>query len=131
MSRSRDDMERAKMNDQPAQVSANDEIAVARGRDIIVVGASAGAVPTLRALVSSLPADFPGSLFIVVHVAPEARSELAQILARSGPLHAVAPNDMDTIVPGHVYVSSPNCHMLVERDRIRIVRGPKENRHRP
>jgi chemotaxis response regulator CheB len=39
--------------------------------DIVVVGASAGGVPSLKALASTLPTDFPGSLFVVVDMSTE------------------------------------------------------------
>lgn len=55
-------------------------------RDIIVVGASAGGIPTLKELVSLLPADFPAALFMVLHVSRSAESLLPKILSRSGPL---------------------------------------------
>src|SRR5204862_5352970 len=37
----------------------------------------------------------------------------------------------EPIVPGHVYVAPEDRHLLVEADRIRVTRGPKENRVRP
>jgi two-component system chemotaxis response regulator CheB len=37
-------------------------------RDIIVIGGSAGSTGALRGLVAGLPADFPGSIFIVTHI---------------------------------------------------------------
>lgn len=55
------------------------------GRDIVVVGTSAGGVEALRALVGGLPPDFPGSIFIVMHTSPDSPGVLAQILDRSGP----------------------------------------------
>ena len=99
--------------------------------DIIVIGASAGALAALETLMHALPGDFPGAIFIVVHISPEAKSEVARILDAAGSLPVVAPLDGDPIVPGTVYVSTPDMHMLIERGRVRIVRGPKENRHRP
>ena len=39
-------------------------------KDIVVVGASAGGMEALQKLVSRLPPDFPGSLFVVWHLAP-------------------------------------------------------------
>src|SRR5215469_16540682 len=102
-----------------------------RFHDIVAIGASAGAIEALTALVGALPADFPGTLFIVVHTSPDACSKVPQILGRAGVLPVVAPQDMTVFAPGRIYVSSPNRHMLLERDHVRIVRGPKENRHRP
>jgi two-component system chemotaxis response regulator CheB len=99
--------------------------------DIVVVGASAGGVPALKELVSLLPPDFPATVFVVCHLAPRTPSALPHILSRVGRLPAVTPVDGDPVSPGIVYVAPPDCHLLVERDRIGVVRGPKENRHRP
>jgi two-component system, chemotaxis family, protein-glutamate methylesterase/glutaminase len=101
------------------------------GKDIVVVGASAGGMEALQKLVSRLPRDFPGSVFIVWHLAPGARSMLPQILSKAGPLPAVNPQDGDRIEPGRIYVAPNDHHMLIEHGTIRIARGPKENRFRP
>lgn len=100
-------------------------------KDIVVVGASAGGIEAVRVLVVSLPADFAASVFIVVHTSPEAPSMLADILDRSGRLPAITPNDGERIRPGTVYVAPPDRHLLIEPNRVRITRGPKENRFRP
>jgi two-component system chemotaxis response regulator CheB len=70
-------------------------------------------------------------MFVVLHVAPDAPSELPAVLSRSGPLPAHHPKDGEPIRSGRIYVAFPDRHLLVERDRVRVVRGPKENRHRP
>lgn len=100
-------------------------------RDIVVIGASAGGVETLLQLVKTLPGDFPGSIFIVQHLAPTFKSELAHILNRAGSLKAVFPRDGDKVKGGHIYVAPPDHHLLVEADKITVARGPKENRFRP
>ncbi|HEX8558391.1 MAG TPA: chemotaxis protein CheB [Pyrinomonadaceae bacterium] len=101
------------------------------GRDIIVVGTSAGGVEALRALVAGLPKDFPGSVFIVMHTAPDSPGVLAQILDRAGPLPVVNASNRGHISPGHVYVAPPDHHLLLEPGATRLTRGPKENRFRP
>lgn len=101
------------------------------GHDIIVVGASAGGVETLMKLVGQLPADLPAAVFIVLHIPPETPSLLPEILRRAGPLPASQPGDGEEIRNGHIYVASPDYHLLIERGRMRQVHGPKENRHRP
>jgi two-component system, chemotaxis family, protein-glutamate methylesterase/glutaminase len=100
-------------------------------KDIVVVGASAGGMEALQKLVARLPADFPGSLFVVWHLAPGAKSMLPQILSRAGPLQASYPEDGDRIEPGRIYVAPNDHHLLLERGTIRVARGPKENRFRP
>jgi two-component system, chemotaxis family, protein-glutamate methylesterase/glutaminase len=102
-----------------------------QGRDIVVIGASAGGVEALRLLVGGMPADYPGSLFIVMHTAPDSPGVLAQILDRAGPLHAVSATNREPIRPGYVYVAPPDVHMLLEPGRMRLTHGPRENRFRP
>jgi two-component system chemotaxis response regulator CheB len=100
-------------------------------RDIVVVGASAGGMDALQKLVAVLPKDLPAALFVVWHLSPGVRSVLPNVLSRSGPLPAQHPNDGDPIEPGRIYIAPPDHHMLVERDYIRVTKGPKENRFRP
>src|SRR5215468_8713473 len=89
-------------------------------RDIVAIGASAGAIQALTSLVATLPADFPGSLFVVLHTSPDARSKVREILERAGALPVVAPKDMTAIARGRIYVSSPDRHLLLERERMRV-----------
>ena len=101
------------------------------GHDIIVIGASAGGVEALTKLVSTLPADLPAAVFVVLHIPAQSPSLLPNILSRSGTLKAIGPEDGDAIQYGTIYVAPPDQHLLIERNRVRVVRGPKENRHRP
>src|SRR5690348_4386832 len=103
----------------------------APGHDIIVVGASTGGVEALAQLASDLPETLPAAVFVVLHLPPQAPSHLPQILARYGPLPASQPRDGEPIHHGRIYVAPPDFHLMVERGRVRVVRGPRENRHRP
>jgi len=100
-------------------------------RDIVVVGASAGGVEALVQLVGQLPRDFPATVLIVLHVASGYRSVLPEILTRSGFLKAVHPEDKTALEPGRIYVAPSDRHLMVERGRMRLVHGPRENNHRP
>lgn len=99
--------------------------------DIIVIGASAGGVEAVTQLVKRLPKDLPASLFVVIHIPPDGSSVLARILNRQGSLPAVAATDGEAIEPGRIYVARPDCHLLIKRGYVRLVRGPKENNFRP
>ncbi|HKT40687.1 MAG TPA: chemotaxis protein CheB, partial [Ktedonobacterales bacterium] len=100
-------------------------------RDIVVIGASAGGVEALTTFVANLPDHLPAALFVVVHIPAEASSTLAQILSRAGPLPATTAKDQAPITHGHIYVAPPDHHLLVTTDVMRVVYGPRENRHRP
>lgn len=99
--------------------------------DIVVIGASAGGIEALTRLISGIPGDFPGTLFIVLHIPAESPSYLPQILSRAGNLHASHARDQERFEKSRIYVAPPDHHLLLERGYMRVVRGPKENRHRP
>ena len=103
----------------------------AASHDIVVVGASAGGVRALRKLVAGLPADFRGSVFVVLHVPPHLPSGLADILARSGVLPAAPAEDGDPIERGRIYVAQPNRHLVVRPGQVKLEIGPRENSARP
>ena len=102
-----------------------------RGRDIVVVAASAGGIEALGGLLSRLPAAIPASLLVVLHVPAAGGKVLPRILGRAGPLPASAAADGEAPLPGHVYVAPSDCHLLLVGDRIRLSRGPRYNGHRP
>jgi two-component system, chemotaxis family, protein-glutamate methylesterase/glutaminase len=102
-----------------------------RGRDVVVVGASAGGVEALNQLVGKLPADLPATVFVVLHIAPSGTSVLPSILTRRGNLPAVHASDGDPIEHGRIYVAPPDHQVVLEDESIRVVRGPRENGYRP
>lgn len=103
----------------------------AAGHDIVVIGASAGGVEPLRSLVGALPADFAASVFVVLHVPPDAPSGLAMILDRAAQLSAAQVTRPEPIRRGHIYVAPPNLHLLVRPGVVLADAGPRENRSRP
>ena len=100
-------------------------------RDTIVIGASAGGVQALITLVAVLPKDLPAAVFIVLHVPADTPSLLPRILSRDSRIPVAHAVDGDEIVHGKVYVAPPDHHLLIENGCVRLVRGPKENLHRP
>src|SRR6266511_261175 len=102
-----------------------------QGNRIVVVGTSAGGIETLRALVGQLPRDFAAPICIVMHTAAESPGVLAEILTRAGPLPAVNARNAERLVAGRIYVPPPDFHLVVEPGRVRVTKGPRENRFRP
>jgi two-component system chemotaxis response regulator CheB len=100
-------------------------------RDIIAIGGSAGSIEAVNTIVSGLPPGFPASIFIVLHVSPDSPSMLPALLSRRGPLPASSPADGEPIQPAHIYVARPDHHLTIEDGMVRVLRGPRENRHRP
>src|SRR5262245_61050072 len=101
-------------------------------RDIFVVGASAGGVAALQRLAAGLPEDFPGTLFVVLHLSPHSEGGVPEILSRAGPLPAANARNGEEIRRGRIYMAPPDRHLLLTSSgRIRLGHGPKENRFRP
>ena len=97
---------------------------------VVVVGASAGGIDALTRVVSDLPADLGAPVLVVLHIGANP-SALPKILTRAGPLPAIHPEDHEPLEANRIYVAPPDCHLLVGRDEVRVVRGPTENGHRP
>lgn len=100
-------------------------------RNIIVIGASAGGFEALKRLVAGFPKDFAASIFIVWHMSPDVTGILPQVLAKAGPLPAANAVDGEPIAPGRIRVAPPDHHLVLEHERVRVAKGPKENRFRP
>jgi two-component system chemotaxis response regulator CheB len=99
--------------------------------DIVVIGASAGGIEVLLAMVGDLPPDLAASLFIVVHVSPNHLSRLPELLSSRGPLPATHPLHGEAIQPATIYVAPPDNHLQLNQGAIEVVRGPRDNGHRP
>jgi two-component system chemotaxis response regulator CheB len=99
--------------------------------DIVVIGASSGGLEALTEIIAGLPDDLPAALFIVVHVPAQGTSLLPEILGRRGRLPAKHAKDGEAFQAGHIYVAPPDFHLLLREGRTQVVRGPRENNHRP
>jgi two-component system chemotaxis response regulator CheB len=101
------------------------------GHNIIVIGASAGGIEALLALVAQLPVDIPAAIFAVLHTPASIPSKLPQLLNRYGSLPAKIAEDSEPIRPRQIYLAPADNHMLLKADQIRVVPGPRENLWRP
>jgi two-component system chemotaxis response regulator CheB len=99
--------------------------------EIIVIGGSAGALGILQRLVGEFPENFPASIFVVLHISPDAPSHLAEIVDRAGPLSATFARNDEKIVPSRIYIAPPDRHLLISDGVLRLTRDPRENRSRP
>lgn len=100
-------------------------------RDMVVIGGSAGSIGPLKKILRGLPTDFAGSVLIAIHLAEDFPGFLEENLAHWSSLPIRHPADLEPIRRGHVYLARPNFHLTVEDGVMRVLRGPRENRHRP
>lgn len=89
----------------------------ARKWDAIVIGGSAGSLRALSEILPALPGDFALPILVVVHLPPDKKSVLAEVLQDKSSLTVREAEDKEPIDDGTVYFAPPNYHLLVEEDR--------------
>ena len=109
-------------------MSSRAEVAVTR---VLLIGASAGGIEPLISVVENLPADLPAPVLIVVHIPPDAESRLPEILQRRCEMRVRHAIDGEPLRLGRIFVAPPDRHLMVEDGVVRVVGGPRQNRHRP
>ena len=99
---------------------------------VIVVGASAGGANALTEFVGQLKTGMDAAVFIVMHLSGTGICDF--LLSRLQPctkLKCEIAAENAPIKKDHIYIASPNLHLLVKKDKIILGRGPEENRWRP
>jgi two-component system chemotaxis response regulator CheB len=99
--------------------------------DAVAIGASAGGIPALRAVLTTLPAPFAAAVFVVQHLDPRHRSMLAEVLGRESALPVKVGIDEELVHPGTVYVASPDMHLVVEDAHVRLTQSKPIHFSRP
>jgi two-component system chemotaxis response regulator CheB len=82
----------------------------------VAIGASAGAVEALSAILPRLPARYRLPVLVVVHVPPDKTSALTELFAAKCALPVREPEDKAPVEPGAIYFAPPDYHLSVERD---------------
>ena len=95
----------------PAASSASREARL----PVIAMAASVGGLHALSVILSGLPAGFPAAIAIVMHLSPDHKSILAEILGRRTPLPVKQAHSGDVLCPSCVFIAPPNHHLLVSR----------------
>jgi two-component system chemotaxis response regulator CheB len=100
-------------------------------RDLIVIGASMGGIEAYQRLLAAITTDIRASILVVQHLSPSSPGLFPSILQRASAWPVSAACDGETLQPGHIYAAVPDRHLMVEGNRIRLSRGPRESRARP
>lgn len=80
---------------------------------VIAIAASAGSPNALSVILEGLPTDFPAAIAIVMHLSPDHKSLLAEILTCRTPLDVRQAETGDVLCHSSVFVAVPNHHMFV------------------
>jgi two-component system, chemotaxis family, protein-glutamate methylesterase/glutaminase len=122
----------ARRSTKPAQ-DARLEFPVASVRHsfpVIAMAASVGGLKALSIILGGLPADFPAAIAIVMHVAPDHKSLLTEILKCRTHLQVTEAHTGDVLVPAKVFVAPPNHHLFVVKgDHLKLSSSHAEKIH--
>jgi len=100
--------------------------------NIITIGASAGGLSAVSKLLSTLPAELDAAIFIVIHLGKAAILDVVlNMLGKKSQLPIIVPEDGTPIKKRQIYLAPADAHMMLQKDRILIKRGAKENHWRP
>jgi len=83
--------------------------------DAIVLGASAGGVQALLALLAALPASFALPMVAVVHIPRDQPSLLVDVFGARAHIAVREAEDKDVLLPGLV-IAPPDYHVLLDVD---------------
>ncbi len=80
---------------------------------VIAMAASVGGLHALSVILGGFPAGFPAAIAIVMHLSPNHKSILAEILDRRTHLPVKEAHTGDVLCPSCVFIAPPNHHLSV------------------
>ncbi|PYV55280.1 MAG: chemotaxis protein CheB [Acidobacteria bacterium] len=86
---------------------------------LVAIGASAGGLAALSALIDGLNSEFP-PIVVVQHLDPHHKSHLASVLARKTRKPVKEAEDGEPISQSTIYIGPPDEHLLVAQGRIQL-----------
>jgi two-component system chemotaxis response regulator CheB len=97
---------------------------------VIAMAASVGGLKALSVILGALPADFPAAIAIVMHLAPDHKSLLAEILKSRTHLAVKQAHTGDVLSPSSVFIAPPNHHLSVAKGgRLKLSSSHAEKVH--
>ena len=100
-------------------------------RNVIVIGASAGGIEAIIAVLSELPADLPATIGVVIHRGAWGTSDWSAMLGSKTRLRVVEPADGDHLAHGVVYVAPSDFHLIFAGGKSHLEHGRKIHHTRP
>ena len=86
--------------------------------EAVVIGASAGGVEALLALLSDLPARWRLPIVVVIHLPENRESLLARVFGQRLRIPVMEAADKAAVEDGTLYFAAPSYHLSIERERV-------------
>ena len=85
--------------------------------ELVVIGGSAGSLPVLLIILSSLTAKLNFAIVVVLHRKNTYDNALSILLSQKTSIPVKEIEDKDPIVPGVIYIAPADYHLLIETNR--------------
>lgn len=85
--------------------------------DAVVIGASAGGMQALTAILPLLPAGYPLPVVVVQHISPQSDNYMVRHFANLCTMKVKEADEKELLLPGTIYFAPPNYHLLIEQNR--------------
>ncbi|MDO9596835.1 MAG: chemotaxis protein CheB, partial [Azoarcus sp.] len=105
--------------------------AVTPRRYVVGIGASAGGLEALSALISVLPVDLGIPYVVIQHLSPTHRSMMVQLLGRETEMAVMDVTDGTVPEPNVVYVTPASHNVMLREGRFFLYDAPREAVPRP
>lgn len=86
--------------------------------EAIVIGASAGAIDALSAILPRLPKNYPLPVMVVIHIPGDQKSLLVELFSARCQMKVQEPDDKEPIRGGVIYLAPPDYHLLIEQNKV-------------
>jgi two-component system CheB/CheR fusion protein len=97
---------------------------------VAAIGASAGGVQALQSFFAALPNDTGAAFVVVVHLDPEHRSELVNIIAARTRMPVIEVGTQQDVQANHVYVIPPDRRLQMVDHKISALEFDEPRGHR-
>ena len=102
----------------------------AKVRRVIAIGASAGGLHSLFAVLTPIPAGIAACIAVATHLSATHNSVLPELLARRTALH-VHPAQDEKLLEGTVFVARPGFHLTIANGHVKLLDTPPVHFLRP
>lgn len=97
---------------------------------VVGLGGSAGSLAPLQAFFSRIATDTGMAFVVVLHLAADRESQLAEVLQRQTPLPVVQVRERVRVEPNRVYVIPPGHHLSMTDGHLELAELPRERGRR-
>ncbi len=99
---------------------------------VVAVGASAGGLEALTAILAALPSDIAMAFVLIQHLDPKRHSMMPELLSKATRIPVLEARDAMKVEPNHVYVMPSNVDMSLTDGHFALVpRGGGRELHLP